>query len=72
MTKQLQDKFLSNLQSDETHCAVFLVNGIKLTGVIDSFDNFVILLRNNDNKQMLYKHAISTVVPQRNLRSSNS
>lgn len=63
----IQDPFLNALRKENIPVAIYLVNGIKLQGQIESFDQFVILLRNNVN-QMVYKHAISTVVPTRNLK----
>jgi host factor-I protein len=63
----LQDPFLNALRRERVPCAVYLVNGIKLQGTIESFDQFVVLLRNTVS-QMVYKHAISTVVPSRNVR----
>jgi host factor-I protein len=69
MTKSqsLQDPFLNALRRERVPCAIYLVNGIKLQGTIESFDQFVVLLRNTVS-QMVYKHAISTVVPARNVR----
>ncbi len=69
MTKgqTLQDPFLNLLRKEKVPVSVYLVNGIKLQGTIDSFDQFVVLLKNSVN-QMVYKHAISTVVPTRNVR----
>ena len=63
----LQDPFLNALRREKVPVSIYLVNGIKLQGQIDSFDQFVVLLRNSIN-QMVYKHAISTVVPARNIR----
>lgn len=63
----LQDPFLNALRREKVPVSIFLVNGIKLQGHIDSFDQFVVLLRNSVS-QMIYKHAISTVVPARNIR----
>jgi host factor-I protein len=65
--QSLQDPFLNTLRRENVPVSIYLVNGIKLQGHIDSFDQFVVLLRNTVN-QMVYKHAISTVVPQRNVR----
>ena len=62
----LQDPFLNALRRENVSVSIFLMNGIKLQGQIDSFDQFVILLRNSVN-QMVYKHAISTIVPERNI-----
>ncbi len=63
----LQDPFLNALRKERVPVSIFLVNGIKLQGQIESFDQFVVLLRNTVN-QMVYKHAISTVVPSRNVK----
>ncbi len=63
----LQDPFLNVLRKEKIPVSVYLVNGIKLQGEIDSYDQFVILLKSNVN-QMVYKHAISTIVPSRNVR----
>ena len=60
----LQDPFLNVLRKERIPVSIFLVNGIKLQGQIESFDQFVVLLRNSVS-QMVYKHAISTVVPSR-------
>ena len=63
----LQDPFLNILRRERVPVSIFLVNGIKLQGQIESFDQFVVLLRNSVN-QMIYKHAISTIVPARAVR----
>nr|MBA3731978.1 RNA chaperone Hfq [Gammaproteobacteria bacterium] len=60
----LQEPFLNALRRERVPVSIYLVNGIKLQGQIDSFDQFVVLLRNSVN-QMVYKHAISTIVPAR-------
>lgn len=60
----LQDPFLNELRKEKIPVSVFLVNGIKLHGVVDSFDQYVLMLKNSVT-QMVYKHAISTVVPSR-------
>lgn len=65
--QSLQDPFLNALRKERVPVSIYLVNGIKLQGQIDSFDQFVVLLRNSVN-QMVYKHAISTVVPARNVK----
>lgn len=65
--QSLQDPFLNALRKERIPVSVFLINGIKLQGQIESFDQFVLLLRNNVS-QMVYKHAISTVVPSRNVK----
>jgi len=63
----LQDPFLNTLRKEKVPVSIYLVNGIKLQGTIDSFDQFVVLL-NNSVSQMVYNHAISTVVPSRAVR----
>ena len=65
--QSLQDPFLNALRRENVSVSIYLVNGIKLQGQIDSFDQFVILLKNSVN-QMVYKHAISTLVPARNVQ----
>lgn len=60
----LQDPFLNVLRKERVPVSIYLVNGIKLQGQIESFDQFVVLLKNSVS-QMIYKHAISTVVPGR-------
>ena len=65
----LQDPFLNALRKERIPVSIFLVNGIKLQGQIESFDQYVVLLKNTVS-QMVYKHAISTVVPARNPRST--
>ena len=63
----LQDPYLNELRKERIPVSIFLVNGIKLQGHIESFDQFVILLKNSVS-QMVYKHAVSTVVPERNVK----
>jgi len=63
----LQDSYLNTLRKEKVGVSIYLVNGIKLQGTIESFDQFVILLKNTVS-QMVYKHAISTVVPVRPIR----
>ena len=65
--QSLQDPFLNQLRKERVPVSIYLVNGIKLQGQIDSFDQFVVLLKNTVN-QMVNKHANSTVVPARNVR----
>ena len=60
----LQEPFLEELKKDKVPVSIYLVNGIKLQGHIDAYDQFVVLLKNTIN-QMVYKHAISTIVPSR-------
>jgi len=65
--QSLQEPFLNALRKEKVPVSIYLVNGIKLQGQVDSFDQFVILLRNSIS-QLVYKHAISTIVPARNVR----
>ena len=69
--QSLQDPYLNALRRERIPVSNYLVNGIKLQGQIESFDQFVILLKNTVN-QMVYKHAISTVVPARSVSHHNS
>ena len=62
--QNLQDNFLNTLRKEHTPVSIFLVNGIKLQGKVDSFDQYVIMLKNTIS-QMVYKHAISTIVPSK-------
>ena len=64
----LQDPFLNALRKEKVPVSIYFVNGIKLQGLVESFDQFVVLLKNTVS-QMVYKHAISTVVPSRNVAS---
>ena len=61
--QNLQDVFLNNVRKAKIPVTVFLVNGVKLQGIITWFDNFCILLRRDAHSQLVYKHAISTVMP---------
>jgi len=62
-TQNLQDTFLNYLRKNKTPTTIFLVNGVKLQGVVTWFDNFSVLLRREAHSQLIYKHAISTVMP---------
>ena len=68
-SQNLQDNFLNILRKEHTPVSIFLVNGIKLQGKIDSFDQYVVMLKNTVS-QMVYKHAISTIVPSKMVRLS--
>lgn len=61
--QNLQDAFLNNVRKEKNPVTVFLVNGVKLQGVISWFDNFCLLLRRDGSAQLVYKHAISTIMP---------
>ena len=65
--QNLQDNFLNTLRKEHTPVSIFLVNGIKLQGKVDSFDQYVIMLKNTIS-QMVYKHAISTIVPSKSVK----
>lgn len=67
--QSIQDPFLNLLRREKIPVSVYLVNGIKLQGHVESFDQFVILLKNSIT-QMVFKHAISTIVPARNVKFS--
>ncbi len=63
----LQDPFLNALRKERVPVSIYLINGIKLQGQVESFDQFVVLLKNSVS-QLVYKHAISTIVPARNVK----
>ena len=63
----LQDVFLNSVRKEKTSVTIFLINGVKLQGVITWFDNFCILLRRDGQSQLVYKHAISTIMPSQNV-----
>lgn len=63
-TLNVQDAFLNYVRKNKTMLTIFLVNGVKLTGVVTWFDSFSVLLRRDGHSQLVYKHAISTVMPQ--------
>jgi host factor-I protein len=64
-TGGLQDYYLNRVRKDSTPVIVYLINGFQLRGLIKAFDNFTIVLEGDGKQQMIYKHAISTFVPQR-------
>jgi host factor-I protein len=64
----LQDRFLNALRRDKTQVTMFLVNGVKLQGSVTWFDNFCVLLRRDSQVQLVYKHAISTILPNEPVR----
>ena len=61
--QNLQDAFLNSVRKSKMSVTVFLINGVKLQGVITWFDNFCVLLRRDGQSQLVYKHAISTILP---------
>jgi host factor-I protein len=62
-TQNVQDVFLNHLRKNKTPVTIFLVNGVKLQGIVTWFDNFSVLLRRDGHSQLVYKHAISTIMP---------
>ena len=65
--QNLQDAFLNQVRKEKNSVTVFLINGVKLQGVITWFDNFCMLLRRDGQSQLVYKHAISTIMPSQNV-----
>jgi len=61
--QNLQDTFLNSVRKSKTSLTIFLINGVKLQGVVTWFDNFCVLLRRDGQIQLVYKHAISTIMP---------
>jgi host factor-I protein len=66
--QNLQDAFLNNVRKNKISLTIFLVNGVKLTGIVTWFDNFCLLLRRDGHSQLVYKHAISTIMPGEPMR----
>ncbi len=62
-SQNLQDTFLNHVRKNKTTLTIFLVNGVKLQGVVTWFDSFCVLLRRDGHSQLVYKHAISTIMP---------
>ena len=62
-SQNLQDVFLNAVRKSKTPLTIFLVNGVKLQGIVTWFDNFCVLLRRDSQSQLVYKHAISTIMP---------
>jgi len=62
-SQNVQDVFLNHLRKNKTPVTIFLVNGVKLQGIVTWFDNFSVLLRRDGHSQLVYKHAISTIMP---------
>jgi len=65
--QNLQDTFLNHVRKTKTPVTVFLINGVKLQGIISWFDNFCVLLRREGQSQLIYKHAISTIMPSQEI-----
>ncbi|MED1201914.1 RNA chaperone Hfq [Heyndrickxia acidicola] len=64
----IQDQFLNQLRKDNTSVTVFLLNGFQLRGLVKGFDNFTVLFESDGKQQLVYKHAISTFSPQKNVQ----
>lgn len=71
-TVNLQDPYLNSLRKEQIRVSIYLINGIKLSGVVSSFDQYVVILRDGECtvNQLIYKHAISTIVPTRPFNSN--
>jgi host factor-I protein len=69
--QNIQDTFLNTVRKDKTPITIYLVSGVKLTGKIRSFDKYSVLLENNSQEQLIFKHAISTVVSNRSVLHSD-
>jgi host factor-I protein len=67
-TQSLQDNFLNQLRKEKMPVVIYLTNGVRLRGVVKGFDNFVILLKES-TQQLIYKHAVSTIVPERDINT---
>lgn len=63
----LQEQLLNQLRKDKTMVTVFLTNGFQLKGMVRGFDNFIVLVETDDKQQIIYKHAISTIIPASNI-----
>ncbi len=70
--QNIQDTFLNTVRKDKTPITIYLVSGVKLTGKIRSFDKYSVLLENNSQEQLIFKHAISTVVSNRSVMHSRA
>ena len=66
-TENLQETFLNQLRKDKLSVTIFLINGVKLQGIITRFDNFSILLKRDSHIQLVYKHSISTIMPSESI-----
>jgi host factor-I protein len=67
-SQSLQDNFLNQLRKEKMPVVIYLTNGVRLRGVVKGFDNFVILLK-EATQQLIYKHAVSTIVPERDINT---
>ena len=71
-TVNFQDSFLAQARKERIPLVVFLMNGFQMRGVLTGFDNFVILLQTDNKQQMIYKHAVSTIVPEHSITFQES
>ena len=71
-TSNIQDSFFNQIRKDRSFATIYLVNGIKLTGKIKSFDKFTVILENKNQEQMIFKHAISTISSQKSMPTYGS
>ncbi|OCL26243.1 RNA chaperone Hfq [Orenia metallireducens] len=71
MKKQinLQDTFLNEVRKEKIKVTIFLINGVRLAGLVEGFDNFTVILSADGKQEMIYKHAISTIVPEKEVKS---
>ena len=60
---KIQDKFLNQVRKEKIKVTIYLVNGVRLTGVVEGFDDFIIMVESDKGQQMVYKHAVSTIEP---------
>jgi len=67
-TKNIQDYFLNTLRKEKQPVTLFLLSGVKLQGIVGAFDNFCVMLRRDEHMQLVYKHAISTIMPSSPVR----
>lgn len=72
MSVNIQDQFLNKLRKENVYVTVYLLNGFQLRGLVKGFDNFTVLLETDGKQQMIYKHAISTFAPQKNIQIEES
>lgn len=68
----LQDLFLNQARKEKVELTIFLMNGVQLKGVVKGFDSYIIVLENAGKQQMIYKHAVSTIIPIKNINLTNN
>ncbi|NLX61340.1 MAG: RNA chaperone Hfq [Tissierellia bacterium] len=67
----MQDLFLNKIRKENNEVTIYLINGYQIKGYIKGFDNYVLIIENNDKQQMVYKHAISTITPNKQIKLIN-